>query len=199
MLRIILLSILFTTSCSTLDKSYSKDFYPMYVSIDGLALWFENPGTPEMVLCSGHTCISVGQSFCDDYKYYCVDDLLLKIRIPKNIEGMIPEFVTDDFGTENIWTADSYRYEVTPISQGRIIPNRSRYQSEISIFGESRAVYNITSYEEGSDIPISTVLYSIEHGIVAIEARYAGDIYKSYWLKGRCGYLANVGCVETHR
>lgn len=56
-----------------------------------------------------------------------------------------------------------------------------------------------TIYEEGTDIPISTVLYSPEYGIVAIEAHYAGDIYKSYWLKGRCGYLANVGCVETHR
>lgn len=48
MLRIILLSILFTTSCSTLDRSDSKGFYPIYVSIDGLALWFEHLGTPEM-------------------------------------------------------------------------------------------------------------------------------------------------------
>lgn len=199
MLRIILLFTVFITSCSTLNHGGDQDFSPMYISIDGSPLWFENPGTPEMVLCSGHTCISVGQSFCDDDKYYCVDHSLLKIKIPKNLEDILPDYVTNNFGSENVWIEDGYKYEVTPFSQGRIIPDRSRYQSEISIFGESRAIYNITSYEEGADILLSSVLYSPKYGIVAIKARYAGDKYKSYWIKGRCGYLANVGCVETHR
>lgn len=198
MLRIILFSTVFISSCDTLERGGVRDFSPVYISIDGTALWFENPGTPEMVPCSGHTCISVGQSFCDDEEYYCVDHSLLKIKIPKNLEELLPNYVANNFGSENVWIEDGYKYEVTPFSQGRIIPNYSRYKSEVSVFGVSRTIYQISTYIEGSDTGVSSVLYSPDYGIVAIQVFYT-DSQRSFWLKGNCGYLAKVGCVETHR
>lgn len=183
---------LFICSCSTFEREENEKFEPMYVSVNGTPLWFQNQGTPEMTLCSGHTCFSMGKAYCDDEKYYCIDDMLLRMRIPKNIQEVLPDKVTDKYRTENVWRKNGYRFEVNPFGGGSIIPTISEYETEISIFGAKRSVYKITSYLEGQKEHVSTVIYSRKYGILAIEASFAGNVYESYWLKGTCGYLAKA-------
>lgn len=191
--RILLLSLLLLLcSCSTLQNEEYDEFEPFYVSVSGTGLWFQNEGTPEMVLCSGHTCFSMGQTFCDDDKYYCIDDPLLRMRIPKNLENMLPNKVTNNYRTENVWTEGGYTYEANPFGGGRIIPTHSEYKTEMSIFGTKRTVYKISSYLDDQKDHTSTVLYSPKYGILAIEVSFAGNVYENYWLKGVCGYLARA-------
>jgi hypothetical protein len=187
---------LLTCSCSTFKGEKYNSVEPMYVAVDGTALWFQNEGTSEMVLCSGHTCLSVGQAFCDDDEYYCIDDMLLRMRIPKNLQDILPDKVTEKYRTENVWSKAGYRYEAKPFGGGRVIPTRSEYKTEMSIFGTERSVYQITSYLEGRKEHVSTVIYSQKYGILAIEASFAGNVYQSYWLEGVCGYLAQASeCI----
>ena len=179
-------------SCSTFQNEEYVKFEPMYVSVNGTGLWFQDEGTPKMVLCSGHTCFSMGQAYCDDEEYYCIDDTLLRMRIPKNIQDILPDKVTEEYRTENVWKKDGYRYEANPFGSGRIIPTVSEYKTEMSIFGTKRTVYQITSYLEGQKEHVSTVVYSPKYGILAIEVSFAGNVYESYWLEGVCGYLAQA-------
>jgi hypothetical protein len=173
-----------------LQKENTYEFKPYYISVNGTGLWFENAGTAKMILCSGHTCFSMEQAYCDDENYYCIDDPLLRMRIPKNLSDILPSKVTNEYRIENVWKEDGYTYKVNPFEGGRIIPTHSEYESEMSIFGEKRKVYKITSYLDGQEEDVSTVIYSIKYGILAIEVSFADDFHESYWLQGVCGYLA---------
>lgn len=95
-------------SCSTFKNEEYVKFEPMYISINGTRLWFQDEGTPKMILCSEHTCFSTGQAYCDDNEYYCIDDMLLRMRIPKNLQDILPDKVTEDYRTENVWKKDGY-------------------------------------------------------------------------------------------
>lgn len=187
----VLIAVLFLFSCSATKESNNVEFEPMYVSAEGGVIWFQNAGTPEMAVCSGHTCIDLGQSFCNDDYYYCLNSPLLQLKVPKNISDYLPKVVTQNFGTENTWSDKENRYEAVPFGNGRIIYSHSKYLSKINILGKSYSAYLILVFELEEEKYTNSFLYSPNRGVIAISV---DNEKQSFWLQGNCGYLASVSC-----
>lgn len=187
----ILISTFFVLSCTATKVSNNIKFEPMYVSAEGGTIWFQNAGTPEMTVCSGHTCIDLGQTFCDDEHYYCLNSPSLQFKMPKNLPEYLPRVVTENFGIENTWSDEENRYEAVPFGSGRLIYSHSTYLSKINILGNSYNAYQILKFNVNNNEHTDSFLYSPKHGIIAISIEKE---QQSYWLQGNCGYLSNDSC-----
>ncbi|GAA0213069.1 hypothetical protein GCM10009123_20460 [Kangiella japonica] len=187
----ILISTFFVLSCTATKEPTNIEFEPMYVSAEGGVIWFQNAGKPDMVVCSGHTCIDLGQTFCDDKYYYCLNSPSLQLKIPKNLQKYLPKVVTQDFGTENTWSDRKNRYEVVPFGSGRVIYSHSKYLSSINILGKSYSAYLILVFDLEEEKYTDSILYSPKRGVIAISV---DNEKQSFWLQGNCGYLANLSC-----